>query len=459
MYGRRWKRGNTLLMALTAALTISTGVHAQEGKNPVVLTLQEAIRAAVKRSPEVKQAQFEVEAILGKQEQADAARYPQINTLGALGPSPRARGNQVESPDSASSPVINNVFLRGDFTLIQPIYTFGLISNLREAARRGVRATEAGVDVKASEIVVRVKQAYYGLLLFKDLERLVLEIKDQLDRTIAQVERLLEIGAPGGDEVNLYKLRTYAGEVEKNRATVEKGIALAKEALRVWTGQPEGAEVEAAEAHLVFDNQEFAPVGGYVREAQARRPEFVQLREGIRAKEALVESERAKRYPQLFLGILGSFAYADNRDRLTNPFISDPLRHTFVAPILGLNWNLDFGITDGRIREAEAEVGKLRALQAFAEEGIPLQVQKAYGELMEARRQVKVLDQAFGDAKKWVVVTDANFDLGIGEAKDLADAVVGYATTRASYLQALFNYKMGIANLYHATGRDLEEAR
>ena len=127
--------------------------------------------------------------------------------------------------------------------------------------------------------------------------------------------------------------------------------------------------------------------------------------------------------------------------------------------MVGLKYDVDFGITAGKIREAQAEVGKLESLQASAEEGIPLQVQKAYGELVEAKRNVQVLGRAWENAKKWVVTALANSDLGIGETKDLADAILAMAKTRAEYFQAVFNYQMGIARLDNAAGRDVEEIR
>ncbi len=38
----------------------------------------------------------------------------------------------------------------------------------------------AGVDKKTSDIILRTKEFYYGLLLAKDMRNLVLEIRDEL---------------------------------------------------------------------------------------------------------------------------------------------------------------------------------------------------------------------------------------------------------------------------------------
>ncbi len=454
--------GGLLVLLLAGLVPVAYGQEAKLKR--VVLTLRDAVKMAVARSPEVKSTTFDVEALLGKKQQADAARFPQITSLGAIGLSPEAERQDSSglSKELKSLNVregaVTSIFGRVDFFLIQPIYTFGLISNLRAAAEHGVNAQKAGVDKTATEVALRVREAYHGLLLFKELKALLGDLNEQLLNATDRLEILLEGGY--ASEQDLFKLRTFQGELEKNLNLADRGIAVAKEALRTWTGLDPSTDVEAAEAKLTPDLRDVPPVEVFIQEAREKRPEFAQLREGIKAKKALVEAERARYWPTVFFGIQGSVAYAPNRDRiLENAFVQDPLRHAFVGPVLGLKYDLDFGITAGKVREAQAEVDKLEALKSLASEGIPLQVQKTYLELQEARQNVQALARAFESAKKWVVTALANFDLGIGEARDVADAVEAMAKTRAEYFQAVFNYRLGLARLDNAAGRDVEEIR
>ena len=46
----------------------------------------------------------------------------------------------------------------------------------------------------------------------------------------------------------------------------------------------------------------------------------------------------------------------------------------------------------------------------------------------------------------------ANFDFGIGPAKEVFDALQAYARMRAAYFQSLYNYRLAIANLAYASG-------
>lgn len=448
-----------LPLALAAALLVPTPVLAQvpppPGRPPVTLDLEQALRAALTRAPEVRQAEADVEGILGKQLQAKGAGYPQVELTTVLGPSPRARGDQVSSPDDQYSPDITGVFVRAGVEIIQPIFTWGLITNARLAAEHGLRATRAGVDVKSTEVALRVKEAYWGLVVAKTIRDFLLDVEQQVDDATARTERLIEGGFT--TEIDVYRLRASRGELAKNLNLVEKTIGLAQTALATWTGQPPGTMVQPADAALPADLRDLRALELFVEEAHAKRPEFVQLDQGIKARQNLVEVERKKRYPLFFFGIVGDAAYATNRDRLDNPYVIDPLNHVAIAPVLGFRYNLDFGIQAGKIKEAEAELHKLVALQDFAKDGIPLQVEQAYRGVVEARQNVRAFDEAHQNAKRWLVSASSNFDLGVGEPRELSDAFIAYAKTRGEYLQALYAYVFGLAQLAHAAGLDVEE--
>ena len=422
----------------------------------VTLTLADSVRDTLRRSPQVKESEAEVEAIRGKQLQALGIGRPQASMTVGLVPSPQARGNQVSSPDRQYSPDVNGVAVLGGVQIIQPIFTWGLIDNARAAAEHGVRATEAGVDVKSTEVALRVKQAYWGVVTAKMIKVFIDDVRTQVDEALARTERLVEGGY--ATEVDVYRFRIGYSELDKASNLVDKTIAIARSALATWTGR-EGTIVEPADASLPTRMEDLQQVERFVEDGLAKRPEFVQLAEGIKAKQNLVEVERKKRYPLFFLGVAGTAAYATNRDRLDNPYVIDPLYHWAIGPVLGFKYDLDFGIAAGRIKEAEAEVHKLEATRQFALDGVPLQVREAYGTVLEAKGNVAALDAAFQNANKMLVAATLNSDVGVGEPRDLADAVIAYAKSKAEYLQALFAYVYGLEQLRHAAGLDVEELR
>jgi outer membrane protein len=456
MSHRRWVPVGVWWVSLLLAAPVMAQTAAG---GPLVLTLPDAISRAVAASAEIRQEQAGVAVAEAKKDQADAARFPQLTFTSVLGPSARARGDIVDSPDSTRKPVVNNVFTREDLQLIQPLYTFGKLSNLREAAAQGIQVEQARVQEKQGDVVLHVKEAYYGLLLARELRGLLTEIQGLLDKALGKVERQLAAGAPGVDEVDRYKLQTFAGELRKNQAEVERGRELALSGLRTLLNLPANQVIEPPAEGLAPEARVPGPEADQVAEALRLRPEMAQVEAGLRATQALVEVERSNYYPQFFLVVEGAFARAGNRTFQSNPFVTDPTNTQYVVPLLGLKLDLDFGITAGKVRAAVAEHRKIEETRTVAERGIPFQVRKALTELAEARQSVAATEQGSTSAKKWLVAADANFDLGVGEAKDVADALAAFTRLRADNYRAMYNIDLALANLDHATGRDTREGR
>jgi len=123
--------------------TVSSSFAAEATGGKLVLGLDDCIRRALRVAPELGEARADVELAAAKLEEAKAHRYPQIEFLGLAGPVSKARGNQVYSPDHIERIHGLTVFARGDATLVQPIYTFGKISERMKAASHGIEVDKA----------------------------------------------------------------------------------------------------------------------------------------------------------------------------------------------------------------------------------------------------------------------------------------------------------------------------
>ncbi len=436
-------------------LGTATSVYAQTRSTPRVVSLEEAIALAVQNSPQIKEEQFGVLKRQSQRAQADAARFAQLEINVVGGPSPRARGDQLNSPDSKTDPAITGVFGLATISLVQPLYTFGKIDSLREAAAHGIAVSKAQVNERATKVAMLVYEAYYGYLLAAALENLALEIEEQLTGTLAKTKRQLDAGAPGVDNIDLLKLQTFQGELEKQLNDIREGKELAQTGLRTLLNFDPTQPIALADTALEPRVRDLGTVEQYLTDARQLRPEFTQAREGVKAFEKLVDATKADYYPVVFFGVFGSLAAATNRDRVENPFVYDRLNDSAIAPVLGVNWKFNLGITAGKVEETEAELGKIQQKQALAEQGIPFQVRQAYLEVQQHQANIEATRKGFRSGRQWLVAAVSNFDLGVGPSKDVGDAAVAYAKLRAGYLQSVYQYNLGFAKLDHMAGRDV----
>jgi len=447
---RRLRKG-LLPIACALGWLLVGSPHAGAQSKKRVLTLDQCVQIALKNNAEIKERQAGVLGARAKKSQADAARYPTFEAVGLLGPSPRARGDQIDSPDDQDNVILTGVFAKGIFTFVQPIFTFGEISGLRRAAVSNVKVEEAKVDEKSSEVILKVKEFYYGYLVARDLLSLVKEVKNELDDAKKKVRKLLDKDSETVDEIDLYKLEAFTSTVDRALNQAEKSVRLAMGALKFAMGLRAAEPIELADTHILPDVRRVDKLPFYREQSLELRPEFRQIREGLKALQALVAVEKSKYFPKFFFAAFADVSEATNRDELNNPFVFDPLNSETGGVAVGFKWAIDFGIS-GRIAEARAEVQKVLHKRTFALQGIPLQVQKAYEEIQEAAKNVKSTENSYKFARKWLVASVANFDLGIGDPEEIFKALEQYAKTRAENYKQTFAYNLALAKLDQTSG-------
>ncbi len=466
----RWLAG-AVLVAGVAFAAPTPGMAAETVK----VSLRDAIRMALAVSPEVRQQLQGVEAARGKLDQATSGYYPQAEILGVFGPSQRARANDdcltgangvagiggractgIQTSDKKTSSPATGVFGLASIQLVQPLYTFGKLSGFKEAATKGVAVELARVEERKSNIVLKVRELYYSHLLALESKGLLGDLKEQLDKALDKVQKSLETDSPTADQVDLFKLRTFSSELEKHMSEADKGVELSREALATYLGLTRDQRVALDKDALEPEVRQVAGVDAQVSDALRLRPEMAQVRAGVDATRSLVDAERSNYFPQFFAALVGAWSGATNRSFIENPFVNDTFSQRGAGIIAGFKLNVDFGITGGKVRTAQAEHMKIVETKNYAEQFIPLQVRKARAELEEARRSIAATREGYLNARKWLVAAVANFDLGIGEAKDVADALGAFARLRADNFRSIYNYNLALANLDHATGRDLQ---
>ena len=443
------------LLVIGAVIWFVRGEAFAEGASTakLVVTVDEAISRALAQAPELGESQADIELAESKLREAGGYRFPRIEFLSLLGPAPQANKQDFNRPDTGYGLSHLTWFVSGDVLLSQPLYTFGKISESMKAAGFGIEVDRAKKEQRRNEIAQKVREYYYGLLLARQMKGLVQEVQGYLDTARTSARKLLDQGSPNADEMDLYKLDAFTGEAAKFLNEANRGEQLALAALRARLGLPQTADLEIADEQLTLDDAGIKDLSVYLADAENRRPEYRQIREGLKARAALVEAARANYYPDIFLGAFYSAAYSQDRDKINNPYVTDFFRHNWGGVALGVKWHLDFGITGAKVAAEQAQYERLLKTREYAAVNIPLQVRKYQLELVEAKKSAEEMKTAWTNARKWTVAAVANFDFGIGPARDIFEGLQNYARMKGEYLQSLYNFRVAEANLMMATGQ------
>lgn len=448
-------KNSSLALLATTLFMATPALAGSPGQTTLVLDLETCINAALKAAPEIGEARADQELTASKLQEAKSHRYPQVDVMALFGPAPGAKRSDISPAvrtDKSFSMRDLTWFTSADLMVIQPIYTFGKISDSMKAANHGIEVDKARIQQKGNEVTLEVKKYYYGVLLAREMQAVLDELLQYLQQGKQKMQYLIDNGADSGDPMDLYKLDAYSGEVHHFMQEAEKGEKLATAALKARLGLGDHVNIEVPEERLQPPTDTLPEVTVIIDKARNQRPEFKQLDEGIKARKALINAAKAYYYPDIFVAGMASWAYSDGRDKINNPYINDSFRHAYAGAALGVKWHLDFGITSAKISAEQAQLNRLYSTKSYADSYIPLQTEKAWLEMQEAKHNISTSRQSFQSAKKWAAAALANFDFGIGDARDIYDAVAVYGKMKAAYYQAIYDFKIAQAELDYATG-------
>jgi outer membrane protein len=466
--GAHW--GGVWLGLVLVLAPVAAAAAGPPGAAGPVLNLEQLTEMALRFSPDIQASRSEVKLAQEQKNEAHGYRFPQLDTTAVGGIVPDARlpvippGNQPRQlfyPDPKDKIHGVNVFGHMDFSVIQPLYAFGKIAYREAAAARNIKVKEEAVVAKQGEVMVLVAQAYYGLILANQGKDAVKEARSYLSDTRERINRLIAVRSPNVRETDKYRLAAYEGAVDKAGAESEEGAKTAYKALKALSGYPENQDFQVP-AELPNPTAPPATLDTYIRTALDLRPEFRQLKEGLVARQLLVDAAKADRLPTLFFAVVGQLAGAPGRKYNPDPYINDYFNDYGALPMLGAKWHFDFGILNARIGQAKAELEQLQNQEKQALLGIPVEVAKNYGEVQTHYKGSAGLEKAYVNARRWLITSFSNFDMGLGKLDDIFQAFERYGVFRGDFLMELYNYNLSVAQLDKSTGafrRKLPEAK
>ncbi|MBI3091582.1 MAG: TolC family protein [Candidatus Tectomicrobia bacterium] len=453
-----------LILCLLGWLAFPVGAAAQQPAAAKAeaaalrLDLAQSIATALKNNAELKEARLKIGAAESFLDEANAALFPSIELGAFVAPSPEYRGDVLAPRDDRARLDTGNtgsigLFSSADLSIVQPLFTFGKITNLRQAARQGLAAERARVEQTRDEVVLKVKEFYYGLLLARELNEVLLEIEDIVKDAQHDAQVLLE--RDRGAQTDVLRLQVAQVVINQQKEEINKSIELARSALGHQLGVKPGTGLEITETALRREEVELLNLEMYVEMALQHRPELRRLRAGIAAKDHLVKAEESDYWPRFFIAGGARGGHSTSVDRQTNPFVNDPFNFLESYVALGFKWDLGFLKNQAEVKRARSEYEQLLAKQDFATTGIPLEVKKRYLEAKEAAANIANFRNGVKLARGLLALESSNFTFGLKESRDLIDALVSFATTEKSFFESLYQYNLSIARLGQAVGREL----
>lgn len=413
--------------------------------------LRKCLMLAERNYPKVRQSKAQLARMRAQLDEAHYAPFSEFKLQAGIGPAPTIRGTAVYSPNTDTA-LTTNLALAWQVGIegAVPLWTFGKISNLWDAAEAQIVAGEHGVKKAKNEVLIEVRRAYYGVQLARDGLHLIERANKILDKHLSALEKKVAEG--DGDDIELLKLKMNRAELEARESEARKSERVAMSGLRFLTGVRGSFDIPDEPLRAI--PHKLAPLPRYLQAARLFRPEINMARAGVVARRAQVELARARYYPDIGLGLTARWARAPEVTDQVNPYVRDNANIFFYGAALVLEWKLDFLPNSARVAQAEAQLEEMRALEQFALGGVGVEVEKAFAEALDAERRLDAYRRAAKYARQWLIKVQQGIDVGTMDESDIVDPAKEYATKRFQQMSATYDYNLALAGLALATGWD-----
>ncbi|UCE20381.1 MAG: TolC family protein [Gemmatimonadota bacterium] len=417
------------------------------------LTIDACIEIAKRNAPSIKTAQFALKSAEANVLGAWANMFPSVNASvtgyrTTYGPQTVPKVDQTtglvigleESESEAFSSYSSRIYYGIS------VFNKGNWSNLsRQQANQ--RASEFDVEITEQDLIYRVKEAYYGLLAYQRLLQVHEETVRSREENLRKIESMFEVGS--ASKADVLKQKVQVQNAKASLIQARNDVEYARANLAFTLGFHVNTPLQIVD---VLDIEE---PGVELEEgldfALGNHPSLLRAEAQLNAAKAYVGYTQAAFWPSLGAGGSYSWGPGEKLSRIKEMFDKN------------YNWNLglqlSFDIPDfstiANIRYAKAERARSEEQLVETRGNISLAVKKAYLDLNAAKEIITAREEEVASAEEDLKFAEERYRVGAGTALELIDAQVNSTSAQSNHVQALYDYKLALAQLERAIGKEL----
>lgn len=386
---------------------------------------------AAKTDPVILAAQANRDATRLAEPLAKAALLPNVSLQGDL--TYNDRNVKGGTGDEFSS---NNLSLN----LVQPLFRKDRWVSL-DRARDEVKQSEADYRAAEQALMLRVAQAYFGVLSAKENLVFAQAEKKAIARQLEQAKERFEVGLVAITDV--HEAQARFDQANANEITARNAVDNAMESLRQIVADASTKLADLKE-RLPLVPPDPADLDEWSRLAERNNPTLQSARLAAELARKNIELQRAGHYPTLDLvgGISRTRTGATGGTDLDNKSIGLQL----ALPIYSGG-----AVVTGTEQAARQFTAAQENLDASRRE-VVRQVRDAYRAIQTAISRVAALKASVKSALSALDATEAGFEAGTRTLVDVLNSQRDLFRARRDYAQARYDYVLSTLQLLSAAG-------
>ncbi len=386
-------------------------------------------------------AQFKVQeashlATLEKKQQALANLKPQLNASGSVEDSM----SKTWDPVNASS---NALSLGYNVQASKSIYNKQLDASISQIDAL-IAQSQVDLEAKRQELIMRVIQAYFNVLIAQDNVSFAQTEKAAIGRQLEQAQAFFDAGKSAITDVKESEA-SYAN-AQSQELTALQQLDIARESLRVLTGGFY-TSLNAPNANTPMTMPSPNDINSWVTIAQQSSYQLKAGQQGLLAAQRNIDVQRAGKKPTV--GIYAGHSGKRNDSSKSN---ADSTGIGFAVGVEAKVNLYDGGNIDSQVREAQNNFRAAQQSYILQDRQIEQQVRSAFLTMQSSIGQIEANRQALAAAETAAEASRAGFEVGTRTAVDVLNSLRLVFSARRNYASSRYNLLLNSFALRQAAG-------
>jgi outer membrane protein len=421
-----------LSAALAASLLLAPSVHAQ--------SLQELYDAARAYDASFLAARALADSSQYRLEQVRALNRPNVSAVGSL------TRNETDPPPSATNPEGARIGVTtGALTLSgrQPLFNRSNSTTI-DQAERSLEIAKADLQIAEQDLIVRVAQAYFDVLVAKDALAATQANKQAAGEQLASAKRNFEVGTATITDTREAQARFDLGTAQEIAA--DNDLRAKRIALDQLVGRT-GVEPKPLATPVALPAVAPGNVEDWVGPSQGGHPSIRKAQLGLDIAKLETEKARAGHLPTVdAVGSLGSSHANYNRLGVNGTTSSASIGVQVNVPIFS-----GYSVQN-RIKETLVLEEKSRNDLEAARRSVAQSTRVAFFGVQSGQAQAKALEAAEASSKLALEATQLGYRVGVRVNLDVLNAQRDLYNTQRDLSRARYDSLLATLRLRQAAG-------
>jgi len=415
------------------------------------LTLEESIKIALEKSLSIYIAQEEIKAKEFEELSTKADFLPKLSASYTYTRLDNDTINDAKyttypypsfSPREVS-PIDTNTY-QFNITATQPLFTGWRLTIARDLASLGVDTAKIQKETAIQDLVLNVKEAYFGILKAEKLAKVAEQSVELLEAQLKVSQAFYDEGIIAKNE--LLQTEVQMAQARQNLIKATNGVEIGKSLFNKLLRR------ELSQGVKIKDILDYYPIrfllDQCMEKAGQNRPEIKEVSLNVMSAEKAIDLSKSSYYPSVTL--IGNYQRETDDILLDSSPGEDPDNWTIMLKGEWIFW--EWRKKRHGVAAARAKLAKANYILKEIKDNIQLEVKEAYLSLREAEKNIQVAKKAVVQAEENFRMNEERYKQQVATSTDVLDALTLLTQARTNYFNALSEHNTAWARLERAMG-------